>query len=694
MAGNIKGITIEFRGDTTKLDKALRTINSETRKIDKELRQVDKALKFNPTSVDLWRQKQTLLANKISETKEKLTLLKNEQARMDANGVDKNSEEYRRLQRDIIETESKLKHFKGEYTKVGNVNFRAAGESLQQLGGKLEAAGQKMKGLSMAAAAVTAAIGATVVKSGKWADDLNTMSKVYSIGTTDLQKYAAAADLVDVSVDTIAATHRKLTKAMAGSEDETGAQAAAFERLGVATRDSNGELRDTDDVWNDVIVALGKVENETERDALAMQLMGKSASELNPLIEDGGKTYKKVAKTLKKYGLDFISEEELKQANEFNDELDTIKMIGLTTFRALGTKLAGYLAPALKKAVDWVGKLAEWFSKLSPRTLTIVAAIGGLVAVLAPLLIGIGKVCTSVGAIIKLIGIVGPAIGGLTTGSLLPIIAVIAAVVAAGVLLYKNWDKIKAKAIELGKKIKEVFDSIKKAVVDKVTALKTWLANAWESIKKGAAIAWNAIKSVIFSPISGTVSLVYHTVRALVTWLPKAWASIKTAAANAWNSIKSTASNVWNSIKNAIISPIQTAWEKVKAVIAKIKSIFPLKLGKIFSGIKLPHFKISGGKIPWGIGGKGTAPKINVEWYKKGGIFDSPSVIGVGEAGSEAVVPLDTLWKKLDNIAEASAGGAIVVNVYGSDNMSVNELAAAVEQRLIQMQKRRTMAWQ
>ena len=151
---------------------------------------------------------------------------------------------------------------------------------------------------------------------------------------------------------------------------------------------------------------------------------------------------------------------------------------------------------------------------------------------------------------------------------------------------------------------------------------------------------------------------------------------------------------VWNSIKNAITSPITNAWNTVKSIIQKIKGIFPLKLGKIFSGIKLPHFKISGGKIPWGIGGKGTAPKINVEWYKKGGIFDSPSLIGIGEAGAEAVVPLDTLWKKLDNIAEASAGGAIVVNVYGSDNMSVNELAAAVEQRLIQMQKRRTMAWQ
>ena len=92
--GNIKGITIQFNGDTTKLDKALRQINNETKNIDKELRAVDKALKFNPTNVELWRQKQQLLSEKIAETKNKLEVLKQAQAKMDADGVDKNSEEY------------------------------------------------------------------------------------------------------------------------------------------------------------------------------------------------------------------------------------------------------------------------------------------------------------------------------------------------------------------------------------------------------------------------------------------------------------------------------------------------------------------------------------------------------------------------------------------------------------------------
>lgn len=87
MPGNIKGITIRFEGDTTKLDKALREIEKNTRSLDKELKQVDKALKFNPTNVDLWRQKQDILTQKIGETKSKLDLLKQAQAKMDAGEV-------------------------------------------------------------------------------------------------------------------------------------------------------------------------------------------------------------------------------------------------------------------------------------------------------------------------------------------------------------------------------------------------------------------------------------------------------------------------------------------------------------------------------------------------------------------------------------------------------------------------------
>ena len=610
MAGNIKGITIEFRGDTTKLDKALRDIRNSTKDLDRELKSVDKALKFNPTSVELWRQKQEILRQKISQTEDNLKELKNIQAQMDAKNVDKQSEAYRTIQREIIEAESKLKTFNTQLRKIGQVNLRAMSEQFKKMGQDLESAGHAMRGISAAAAALAASIGALTVKSGQWADDLNTMSKRYRIGTDDLQMYAAAAELVDVDVETIATTHRKLTKSMSSAQAGTGKQAEAFKALGVEVVDANGELRDSDEVYNEVLKKLSLVENETEREAYAMNLLGKSAGDLNPLLEDGGETYQKLAETMQKYGLEFIDQETLDQANEFNDALDTIKAVGLVAFQQLGTQLAAYLAPAMEKVVDVVGKLAKWFSQLSPRTQAIIAAIAGVVAVVSPLLIGLGKLSMGIGAIIKLVAIVGPAIGGIVA-ALGPVILIIGAVVAAGVLLYKNWDTIKAKAIDLKNKVVAAFNEF-----------KTKVASIW---------------SAITAPITKAVST------------------------------------------------IQNAINKIKRIVNGAKLSLP--------HFKLPHFNITSGKLPWGIGGKGTPPKISVSWYAEGGIFDSASLIGVGEKGPEAVVPLDTLWQKLDNIAAASAGGATVINVYGSPGMDVNELAAAVERRLATLQKQRNMAW-
>ena len=148
-------------------------------------------------------------------------------------------------------------------------------------------------------------------------------------------------------------------------------------------------------------------------------------------------------------------------------------------------------------------------------------------------------------------------------------------------------------------------------------------------------------------------------------------------------------------VKSAILTPINAVKKKLQEFKDKVSSIFPLKLGKIFSGVKLPHFKIEGGKIPWGIGGKGKKPKIDVEWYAQGGIVDGATLIGAGEAGAEAIVPLDPFWSRLDKMAdniENSNSGDITINVYAGQQ-NAKEIAVEVEKRIIDAQKRRRMAW-
>lgn len=667
MAGNIKGITIEFRGDTTKLDKALRQVNNETRKIDKELRNVDKALKFNPTSVELWRQKQQLLSQKISETKDKLQLLKQQQAQMDADGVDKQSMEYQKLQREIIETESKVKTFEGQLKKIGNVNLRAASEQFKQWGSALENAGRQMQGLSMAAAGVVASLAAISYKAGTNADDLNTLSKVYSINTTDLQKYSVAADLVDVSVEDIAKSHVKLEKSMYSAQNGSSSMQEAFDKLGVSITDSNGELRDGDAVWQDAITALGQMSNDTERDALAMQLMGKSAANLNPLIEDQGETYKNLTETLKQYDLDFVDQETLDGANQFNDALDTMKAIGSVALQTVGAQLASYLAPALEKVVGWIGQLAGWLSNLSPQVLTVIGIVASVVAAIAPVLLILGKLAFAISSIMSLASTLGTTVGALL-GPFGIAIAIIGALIAVGVLLYKNWDTIKAKAIEIKDAVVAKWEELKTKVVTTITNLKATITNLW-----------NNIKTTVFNAVAN----VYRN------------------AVAKFGALKSSVTTIWTNIKNAIVSPIQTAKEKVKAIVDKLKSFFPLHVGKIFSGLKLPHFNISGGKAPFGIGGKGTKPSISVDWYKRAMdnpyMFSTPTFFGAGEAGDEMLYGRAALMRDISEAVSRGGGNgnapSIVININGA-NANPREIAEEVKRTLIRETNQRRLAWQ
>lgn len=577
MAGTIKGITVSFNGDTTKLDKALREVDKETRSIDKELKQVNKDLQFNPTSVELWRQKQTLLTQKISETKERLDVLKQAQKQLDADGVDKNSAQYRELQRQIIETESKVKTFEGQLRKVGNVKLTALSQQFDQIS-------QKTRGLSMAAGAVGGALLANTYKAAQEADEIATLAKQYGVTTDEIQKMNYAQELVDVSTESMLGSMAKMTKQM-GSENK------AFAELGVSIKNTDGTMRDSTDVWYDVLKALGDVENETERDILAQELFGKSAAELAGIVDDGGAALKAYGQEAEEAGV-ILGADGVEAANQFNDAMDRLKAILMGDLLKAGASLAQSLVPVLEKIVGVLSKLFGWFANLDGRTQTIILAITGIVAAISP-------VAGIISKIISAINFLRPLLLSLS-GPVGIVVAAVGALITALIYAYNHSEKFRN------------------------------IVNS----------AFNAVKTFISDAIANIV--------------------------DRFNALKAKV--------QAVIEFIQGIPEKVRQIVQKVKDF-----------IKLPHFSLTGSfsLMP------PSVPKLNVDWYANGGIFNAPSIIGVGEAGSEAVVPLDKLWKQMEKMN----GGGVVVNVYGSDNMSVTELAAEVERRLVAAQKRRANAW-
>lgn len=206
-------------------------------------------------------------------------------------------------------------------------------------------------------------------------------------------------------------------------------------------------------------------------------------------------------------------------------------------------------------------------------------------------------------------------------------------------------------------------EAFRKAVMGLVQTIGTNLIGVFQSLQPifSAAIAiigkLAQVAGNVLAPVIKAASTIIGAALKAITW-----------AFDKLGGIVSKVTSVFNRIKNAITSPIETAKRIVKSAIDKIRGLFPLKLGKIFSGIKLPHFKISGGKAPWGIGGKGTKPSIGIEWYAKGGIMDDPTIFAMagGEAGPEAILPLDPFWAKMDAMANSIVSGVATVAAAGS----------------------------
>lgn len=741
MAGTIKGITIEFRGDTTSLDDALRKIKNETKGIDSNLRDVNRGLKFNPSSVELWRQKQNLLTQKLNETKEKVTLLKDTLKKVDAGEIEMSAEETDRLKRELVEAESKAKYFSAELRKIGNVNLRALGEQLKAVGDKMTEVGKNLTTkvtLPLAAVGTVAAkkfaevdktmqlTNSTMGNSAQEAELLNKAMKSAAASSTYGMSDAATAtlnfaraglsaqqaadalapamalaageggELDTVSAGLVATINgfhgsfdqaaqyadvfanacnnsaldvNSLSNAMSvaapifsaagynvkdaalymgvmannGIEADKAANslktglarlvspakegAAMMDQLGISVTNSDGTMKDSVQIQKELHDAFSQL-SESEQIAAASAIFGKN--QMAPwlaLINTAPGDVTALNEALGQNGT--AMEMQAAMMSGFAGSIEQLKS-GLDV---LLTSLGEALAPVIQKVVAGLQALVNWFNSLSPQMQSVIAVIGVIAAALGPVLVILGTLISSIGSIISVIGIVAPLIAGLAGPIAIAVLA-ITALIAIGVALYKNWDTIKAKAIEIKNNIVATWNGIKASVIAAVNNLKAQLSAAWASIKANVSAAWNAVKT-------------------------------------------------------AITSPIQTAVSLVKAGIDKLKSIVNgAKLS--LPHIKLPHFSVSG-KFSLN---PPSVPKVSVSWYKTGGIFDSPSLIGIGEAGPEAVVPLDKLWNKLDNIAAAAASGdgpTIVINA--APGMDINQIATAVEQVLVRREKQRVKAW-
>lgn len=348
---------------------AISEIGSGMKVLDSEMRKVSSAYAQNADSVEALNAKNDVLGRKISTQTEKIEYLRA--------ALQQSAEKYGEADKRTMQWQASLNNAEAELNNLNNQldenkqKIADSGKEMGNLGDVVNGLTSKLgiqlpEGMkssmnamgsldaqSLALAGGFAAIAAAIVKAEKamismtkesaaFADNIITLSMQTGQSTQQLQEFAYASELIDVSVDTLQGSLTKLTNNMQDTMNGTGNAKASFEALGVSVTNADGSMRSANDVFYETIDALGQVKNETERDAMAMDIFGRSAQDLNPLIIQGSKTIKAYADEAHNMGY-VLDDEALSALGAVDDAYQRLQKTQEGVKNQLAVEFAPYL---------------------------------------------------------------------------------------------------------------------------------------------------------------------------------------------------------------------------------------------------------------------------------------------------------------------------------------------------------------
>lgn len=364
---------------------AISEIGSGMKVLDSEMRKVSSAYAQNADSVEALNAKNDVLERKISTQAEKIEYLRAalQQSAERYGEADKrtmqwqaslnNAEaELNNLNNQVDENNQKIAESEKGMGNLGDVVNGLTSKLGIQLPDGMKSSMNAMGSLdtqSLALAGGFAAVAAAIVKvekamismtkeSASFADNIITLSMQTGQSTQQLQEFAYASELIDVSVDTLQGSLTKLTNNMQDTMNGTGNAKASFEALGVSVTNADGSMRSANDVFYETIDALGQVKNETERDAMSMDIFGRSAQDLNPLIIQGSKTLKAYADEAHNMGY-VLDDEALSALGAVDDAYQRLQKTQEGVKNQLAVEFAPYLEEFYGDATQGVKDLGK-----------------------------------------------------------------------------------------------------------------------------------------------------------------------------------------------------------------------------------------------------------------------------------------------------------------------------------------------
>ena len=671
----IAGITIELDADTSKMVKSLDKVSKNVEGIGKKIQGVGKDLTTHLTVPIVTAA--GVCVSKFAEVDKTMTL---------TNQTMQNSAEEADLLNKAMQDAASNSTFGMNEAAQASLNFARAGldatEAASALAPAMNLAAGEGGDLDIVSAGLVATIngfGDSFDNAEKYADifanacnnsalDVNSLSDAmstaapifnaagYTVQDASLYMGVMANAGIDASE---AANSLKTGMARLISPAKQGAE--WMDRLGIEVTNADGSMKDSVTVQRELHEAFGTL-SESEQIAAASAIFGKNQmSKWLALINTAPADVEELNAALEQEGT--TTDMANAMMGGFGGSIEKLKSSLDVLMTSLGQLMAQYLTPVIEK----VQSVIDNFMALDDETKDHIIKIAGIVAAVGPVLLIIGKVVSGIGSIISIASALIAAISAISAPVLI-VIGAITALIAIGVLLYKNWDTIKEKASDLWSNLKEKFeiiklaftmtcDAIKEKASEAFNAIKDKIANSqigqaaskvWDAMKKTATEAFSSIKKAYDDHGGGLKGAVAATMEAVKQYYTAGYNFIDNLTGGKLSAIKDKVTSTFDSIK-----------EKIRSAIDTIKGLFNFNWS--LPHIELPHFSVSGGfslNPP-------RVPNISIDWYKKAmddaymlngaTIFGQSGghLLGGGEAGSEMIIGTNKLMQM---IAQAKGG--------------------------------------
>lgn len=556
MAESVRGLTVEISADASSFNKEMSSMRKAAQSSQSELNALQKSLELKFDSDKFFRA-QKVAQQAIDQTANNADVLRRRLEYLENTGnID--TDQYRKLKSELAKTELQAQQLEKQLEKINQIKFNAISESVTKVGNAISGVGKALTPISAAAGAALTGLSALGIKAAATGGEIDDLSQRLGVSAEKVQEWQYLALQTGVDMDIF---NKALIKARAALVDLSAGTinnaSKALQSLGL----NINNFENKEQMFDGILTALASMKDKTLQTAYANEIFGdKIANQMIPFLNAGAENINKLKDEFTTLGA--LTNEQIKTLATLDDTFNRVK----ESLKNVCLQIGASFAPLLQRIADMINndvvpklqKLAVWFNTLTVEQQEFAVKALLVVAALAPLALGIGKVVSAVGGIIKAI----PALqAGLSALAANPIILIIAVVAAILLLLYTRCEAFRAAINNLVSAIGEALKPALDAVMQVLDLLMSILQPIIDLVGGILAVAINVISEAL-QPVIGIIQAIFDIISPLLDMLM--------------------------TVVEMILTPIQIAIQALFGILQPLLSVALIPLKIVLQALQVP----------------------------------------------------------------------------------------------------------